>query len=260
MDATLYQKERLAEILNYLKTHRRISVQQICSLFDVSRDTARRDIVKLDAIGAIIRTRGGAILPTVTENIHDYWDRLNEKTGTKELIAQQAVALISKGDHVILDASTTVLYMTDWLTAPDITVVTNGLDVAASLSEKASVVIHLLGGRLNTEQRFLYGSATLKQLTDYQVNKLFLGARGITTTGLSVVDESEGSVLHRMIQQAEQVIVLADHSKFGKSYFYNVCHLDSIDVIITDAPLPSELEHILVESGIKVIIAENSNL
>ncbi|MFB5192354.1 DeoR/GlpR family DNA-binding transcription regulator [Alicyclobacillus fastidiosus] len=259
MDEILYQEERLAKILNYLKTHRRISVQEVCALFSVSRDTARRDIVKLDELGVIVRTRGGAILPTVTDEIHGYWDRVNEKSSTKNLIAQQGANLISNGDHIILDASTTALFMTDWIDAQDITVVTNGLDVTAALADNLNVTIHLLGGRMNAEHRFLYGNAAITQLTDYQVNKLFIGASGITTTGLSIADENEGYLLRQMIRQAEQVIVLADHSKFGKSYFYNVCKLDSIDVIVTDVPPVPQMERVLTDSGVEVIVAPQSD-
>ncbi|WP_435541451.1 DUF977 family protein, partial [Bacillus paralicheniformis] len=82
----MYQEERLISIIDYLKEHKRISVEQICSLFGVSRDTARRDLVKLQEQGAIIRTRGGAILPTVHDEVKDYSGRLGMVSEEKSMI------------------------------------------------------------------------------------------------------------------------------------------------------------------------------
>lgn len=259
MDDALYQEERLSKILDQIKKHGRVSVQQICHRFNVSRDTARRDIVRLEELGVIVRTRGGAILPTITKEIHGYWERLNLASTVKNAIARQGANLINDRDRIILDASTTVLYLSDWIRAVEITVVTNGIDVTAALAGKSTVTTHLLGGRLHKEHRFLYGAATIAQLMDYQADKLFISSRGITVDGLSTADEEEGYLLRQMIRQADQVIVLADHSKFGKRHFYNVCAFDSIDIIITDLPPLPDIDPILVNSGVKVILTTDEN-
>lgn len=97
----MYQEERLISIIDYLKEHKRISVEQICSLFGVSRDTARRDLVKLQEQGAIIRTRGGAILPTVHDEVKDYSGRLGMVSEEKSMIGKAAASLIREGDRMI---------------------------------------------------------------------------------------------------------------------------------------------------------------
>lgn len=92
----MYQEERLISIIDYLKEHKRISVDQICSLLHVSRDTARRDLVKLKERGVIIRTRGGAILPTNHDEIKDYSGRLNIVSEEKNMIGK-AVRFVNQG-------------------------------------------------------------------------------------------------------------------------------------------------------------------
>jgi DeoR/GlpR family transcriptional regulator of sugar metabolism len=85
----LFQEERLISIVEYLKSNKRITVDLICELYDVSRDTARRDMVKLEEQGTIVRTRGGAILPTLSKKVGDYDQRLQAESSSKLTKAKQ---------------------------------------------------------------------------------------------------------------------------------------------------------------------------
>src|SRR4051812_28413735 len=110
--------------MDFLKKHNRISVEKICSLFDVSRDTARRDLVRLDEEKRIVRTRGGAILPSVHHKVKNYASRLNTVTDEKKKIGKKAASLIYSGDRVILDASTTVQACAEQIDNIDCTIIT----------------------------------------------------------------------------------------------------------------------------------------
>jgi DeoR family transcriptional regulator, carbon catabolite repression regulator len=253
---SLSQEERLVHILEYLKQHRRITVQTICELFDVSRDTARRDVVKLVETGTVVRTRGGVMLPTLTKEVLGYKERLTQESEGKLQIGRAAAAMVKDGDYVIFDASTTVQFAAEFLTARDVTVVTNAIDVASILSERVGITVHLLGGILNGRHRFLYGASTLEKLAEYQVDKLFLGACGITVDGLSYPHEEDGVVKREMIRHADQVIVLADHTKFGKRLFHKVSGLESIDMMITDRKPSEDLLRVLNEHDVQVVVVE----
>lgn len=146
-------------ILDFLKKNNRISVEQICSLLNVSRDTARRDLVKLEEEKSILRTRGGAILPSVHQEIKDYSNRLKTVSDEKKTIGKLAASFIFPGDRVILDASTTVQSCAEQIENIDCTIITNSINQAEVLSNNSDVNIQLLGGTLHKEHRFLYGSS-----------------------------------------------------------------------------------------------------
>lgn len=247
----MYQEERLREIREHLERHKRIRIQDICDRFGVSRDTARRDLVKLDEQGVILRTRGGALLPE--KQVKSYRERLQSATGEKKAIGQRAASLIREGDHVIFDASTTVQEVAASFHAKDVTVVTNSIDIAAVLADRPHVTVHLLGGKLHPRHRYVYGASTVAMLQNYRVDKAFLGASGLTPEGLFYPDEADGFVMREFLRCASQVIVLADATKFNRHFFYRVCDLDAMDRLVTDQSPPSDLRRALEQHEVEIV-------
>ncbi|WP_085520598.1 DeoR/GlpR family DNA-binding transcription regulator [Tuberibacillus sp. Marseille-P3662] len=250
------QAERMIEIVNYLKKHKRVRIEDICQLCEVSRDTARRDLVKLDEAGAIIRTRGGALLPSLKKEVKGFEDRLHAVSEEKRGIGQLAAQLVSDDDNNIMDTSTTVQACAEYLSNINFTVVTNSINLADRLTEHLGVNIHLLGGQLNKQHRYLYGPSVIKKLDEYRANKAFIGVLGITERGITSAHEDDGFVKNKMMEQADQVIVLADHSKFGLSGFYKFASLTSIDLIITDIEPNKEILEMLDQHGVEVLAVD----
>ncbi|ANS73530.1 DeoR family transcriptional regulator [Paenibacillus yonginensis] len=254
----MYQEERLRAIIDYLQVHKRISIEDICSLFEVSRDTARRDLVKLEEQQAIIRTRGGALLPAPPfETIKNYNERLLSVSEEKKQIGRLAAGLVRPGERVILDSSTTVQACAESWTAADTFVITNSINQADVLSSKPQVSIHLLGGQLHKEHRFVYGISVAETLSRYRADKAFIGTGGIADGGLFAVYEEEGRIKERMMQQASQVIVLADHFKFGKSNYYRFGSWSDVDLLITDRLPDPELLKQLRQHGVEVLTIQD---
>jgi DeoR/GlpR family transcriptional regulator of sugar metabolism len=252
----VYQEERLQVILNYLDEHKRINVEKICNLCNVSRDTARRDLVKLEEKGAILRTRGGHLLPTLIKEIKSYEDRLYNDSKEKKAIGKLAASLIKNGDKIIMDTSTTVQACSEFLQVDHCTIITNSINQADILSNKPQVHIHLLGGQLNQEQRFLYGPSVISMLSNYYVDKTFIGTCGLSKKGVMVAFEEDGFIMKKMIEQADQVILLVDHSKFDKKGFFKAADLSHIDIVITDQlPNPSLMD-VLNHYEISVMLAK----
>jgi DeoR family transcriptional regulator, carbon catabolite repression regulator len=254
---SMQQEERLAAVLRHLQQHHRITVEQMCDRFGISRDSARRDLVKLEERGEIIRVRGGAVLPTLTKHVQSYEERLNNPAGKRE-IGRVAASLIHSGDYVLLDTATTVQFAAEWMSAEPHVVVTNSIDVADIFSRKRSAEIHLLGGQLNVWHRGLFGPKTIAALHDMRVDKLLLGACGITPEGLTAHTVDEAYVKMAMLECADQVIVLADSSKFGKRLFHKVCGLDKIDIVVTDAEPTEEVRAALEQAGVELLVASRS--
>ncbi|WP_394139526.1 DeoR/GlpR family DNA-binding transcription regulator [Cytobacillus oceanisediminis] len=252
----MYQEERLIAILNYLEINKRISVDQICTLFDVSRDTARRDLVRLEEDQKIVRTRGGAILPTPRHEIKDYANRLKMVSSEKKRIGQRAASLIQDGERIILDTSTTVQACAENMGEIPCTVMTNSINQAEILSSNPNADILLLGGMLQKEHRFLYGSSVIEKLSQYQVDKAFIGVVGLSGSGLTLAHEEDGMVKRKMISQADQVIVLADHTKIGVTEFFRFAELSDIDLLITDKMPNKAFIDILQRFNVELLIAE----
>ncbi|AOK91751.1 DeoR/GlpR family DNA-binding transcription regulator [Paenibacillus polymyxa] len=251
----MYQEERMLKIVDYLQLHKRISVDDICEFFNVSRDTARRDLVKLEEHQKIIRTRGGALLPTLHHDpIGNYNERLLTVSEEKQVIGQLAASMVRDKDRIILDSSTTVQACAERLNVQECSVITNSINQADVLSGKDGVSIHLLGGRLQKEHRYVYGSSVIATLSHYFVDKAFIGIGGISAHGLSLIHEEDGMLKHQMMKQADQVIILADHSKFGINFPYRFADLSEVNIVITDRlPEPAMLE-ILQHYDVEVVI------
>jgi DeoR/GlpR family transcriptional regulator of sugar metabolism len=251
----VFQEERLIAIVRYLEEAGRISAEQICELFQVSRDTARRDLVRLEEEKKIVRTRGGAILPTLTKDVLVYNERLQTEPASKMAIGRTAASLVKDGDYVIMEASTTVQTAAEYWQSKNNVVVTNSIDVAGVLADKNGVTVHLLGGVFYGNHRSVYGARTVEALADYHVDRLFIGACGLSVGGLTNLYEEEGFLIREMMRRSDQVILLADHSKFGKRLFHRFAALSDVDIVITDRMPDGELAEALQQNGVEVITA-----
>lgn len=253
----MFQEERLLSIIDYLKEKKRISVDDICSLFDVSKDTARRDLVKLEEDQAIIRTRGGAILPSTQHEIKDYSNRLSIVSTEKKRIGKKAASLISPGDYIILDTSTTVQACAEHLDEIECTVITNSINQADILSKNPNAHIQLLGGEFHKEHRYLFGTSVIEKLSHYHADKTFMGVVGISEKGLTVAHEEDGMVMRKMMQQADQVIILADHTKIGVTGYFRFATLQDIDLFITDKEPDEKFQKLLEKHGVELLITSH---
>lgn len=256
-ETSLYQEERLVSILGFLKENKRISVEQICSLFDISRDTARRDLVRLEEQKHIVRTRGGAILPSIHQEIKNYSKRLDTVSEEKKVIGKIAASIIYSGDRVILDASTTVQSCAEQIENIDCTIITNSINQAEILSSNPNINIQLLGGILEKEHRYVYGSSVIDKLSEYHVDKAFIGVVGISESGLTIAHEEDGAVKRKMIQQANQVIALADNTKLGNTDFFRFADLQDIDLLITDKTPNKAFRELLEKHHVELLTADH---
>ncbi|WP_139998720.1 DeoR/GlpR family DNA-binding transcription regulator [Paenibacillus paridis] len=252
------QEERLKGILEHIKENGKIRIEQICEKYHISRDSARRDLVKLEEARLILRTHGGAVLPSSGNFTAPYHVRL-ENQATKKRIGRLAAGLVHDGETLFLDASTTVQAAIEALSAKDITAVTNSIDAAAFLGKKETGKVHLLGGEYNAWNRNLTGPQTIAMIQDFRVQTLFLGACAITPDGLSCPQLEEAYVKREMISRADKVYVLAESIKFEKSFLHHVCGLESINILITDSEPPVAVQEILDKHRIEILIVQEGD-
>ena len=251
----MYQEHRLASIKTYLSSHKSIMLEEICEMFGVSKDTARRDLVKLEERGEIIRVKGGATLPSANRNLIDYQER--KATLSKDKIALNAALFVHDDYDLLMDTSSTVALMAKFIGDKRVNVITNSIDQVDLLGEYTEINTFLLPGRFNRKNRNVTGPRTIETLNDFKVDQLFLGACGISGEGVTSPVEDEAFLKKKMISCARQVILLADCSKFEKEFLHRVCDLAEIDMIITDQYPNEAVMEQLKETTIRLIVVES---
>ncbi|WP_102275773.1 DeoR/GlpR family DNA-binding transcription regulator [Cytobacillus massiliigabonensis] len=232
------RQEKISDIVNERGS---IRVSELSGLFGVTEETIRRDLEKLEKEGYLRRTHGGAVSPKEPPYELSYLEREVMNVAEKKEVAEQALKYIQPYDRIILDASSTAWYIAKALSDFPLTVLTNSLKVAAELSNKEKITVHITGGMLWADSLALVGPLAEKSLGNYYVDKAFISCKGIDPEwGISDSNEFQALVKKKIIEISDTVYLLADYSKFGTKAFSHICHLNQIDRIITDCKTPNK--------------------
>jgi len=252
--------QRRRQISAWVQQHGSARVSDLSKHFAISEVTIRNDLAYLEEQGELLRDRGGAVAVVDNKRITSLLEvekRAHLQIEEKRLIAQAAAATVESGDTIIMDAGTTVVEMAPFLAkVPDLTVVTNALNVALSIGASTPARVILLGGVLNRESSSSLGSIAERTLADLRVDKLFLGTQafdhphGLTDTTLEIAE-----IKKNMIRASRKTILLADSAKWGSSGFIKIAPLSAVHSIITDPNLPPSAQTLIQQLGIKLTLA-----
>lgn len=255
------QKERLDLILTTLKTEKKLSLKEVISLTNTSRDTARRDIVALTENNLVQRTYGGIALLESFKELDSYLERSTHKNREKFLLAKEASQLINDNELVYLDVSTTVSLIPKNIDKNKTNLmVTNSIDIADQLLRYSNCHCRLLGGNLDREARCVVGTKPLNELEDYKFDISFLGVAGIDENGVYYGYEEDLELKRKIRQQSKKIVLLVDNTKIEKSHNFCVFNIEDIDVIIINAQLPSHLLKVLKKNKVQIITITEEKL
>lgn len=252
----LSQQERHARILAQLKREGIVRIATLAREFDVTTETARRDLDDLAESGALQRTYGGGASRSLIDE-PGIGQRGLVHAEERRRIAEAAAALVESGDALMIDAGSTTSLFAAALAARDlrVTVVTNCLAVASALgaAERARVV--LCPGDYVAHEAGVFGAETVAYLARFQANKAFLGAGGLTADGASDADSAACAVKRSMLDRAERALLLCDSSKFDAPQFERIAPLDAFDDLVTDTAPPKRLAAALRSAKVTVAVA-----
>ncbi|TDY42581.1 DeoR family transcriptional regulator [Alicyclobacillus sacchari] len=211
----------------------------------------------LEEEGKLRRSHGGAVkIDEETPSETSYLIRESEHVPEKEMIARLAVRYIEPGDRVILDASTTALHLASIIPDMPLTVLTNSVKIALEMSGKDKVEVISTGGILRSSSLSYVGPMAEDSLSKFHVNKAFLSCKGIHTQhGFTESNALQALVKRKMIDIADTVVVLADHSKIQVQDFTHVADLREIDWLITDGDTSEVAVAAFEQLGVKVVRA-----
>jgi DeoR/GlpR family transcriptional regulator of sugar metabolism len=246
------RQERIAELI---ATRGKVRIAQLTELFGVSEPTARKDLTHMEQRGLLKRTHGGAVSvrPPVEQAMAS---RFAENAEAKRLIAKTCVQLLSPGEAVFLDSGTTVQQIAHALAGSGLrlTILTDSPSVAEAVADLPGVSHLLIGGQLRRISGCLIGPLTTENLKRFTISTAFIGASGVSETGITVSDLSEAELKAAVIARAQRVILPIDHSKAGVSDFAHVCDLADLDMIVTDEA-SERLEKLCRASQVALVVA-----
>lgn len=253
----LLQNERQNEIVRRLKERQSVRIGDLTKIFNVTRETVRRDIYELEKQGIVKKVHGGAVLNKASAET-PYSLRSVSRTGQKEAIARKAADFVEDGDTLYIDlGTTTLLFAGELRSKQHITVITNALQVAIELSRHPSAKVILCGGELRPSELSLSGPTAIKGVEDFFVDKAFVGAGGISVVhGVTDYHVGEAEMRRTMLKKAKENFILVDASKFNVAAFTKVCGIDTVDNIITDQAVPEIEIALFKEQGLDLILAE----
>jgi DeoR family ulaG and ulaABCDEF operon transcriptional repressor len=254
------ERERL--ILEALRPQGFVTYRALETQLDASPATIRRDLSRLEDEGRIVRVHGGAKLPEAAADnasrlIGTPFDQsITQNLAEKQAIGRAAAALCDPGEGIMIDGGTTTLQMCPHLAGLDLQVLTNSLHVVNALLPQAGTRILIPSGSVFREQNIILAPAGEESMPRFHAPKLFMGAAAVGPQGVMQQDVILVAAERRLIDKAEQVILLVDSSKFVSSSGAIVCGLDEVDVLITDRGIDAAMKRMIEAAGVRLIIAD----
>ena len=248
--------ERREQILDLVQRHGFVAIEALAQRFSVTPQTIRRDINALCESAQLQRYHGGAGLPSSVENLA-YKTRQVLCLEEKRRIADAAARQIPDNASLFINIGTTTEEVAKALQSHvGLRIITNNLNVASILSSNPGFELIVAGGLVRSRDQGIVGEAAIDLIRQFLVDYAIIGISGIAEDGaLLDFDYREVRVAQAIIENARQVFLVADHSKFGRTALVRLGHLSQLDAVITDQPPPAEISRILAEAGVALHVA-----
>lgn len=252
---TMFTIERQQEIMNTLRAKKSATVTDLSKIFFIGEATIRRDLEKLEKMGLLKRTYGGAVLLEGLDTEIPLSVRETEQKDAKEVIGQASAKLVEDGDIIIMDSSSTTLKIVPYLKGKSkLTVITNGAKTAVELGELLHIKVYSTGGTLRENSLSYIGELARRCMEGFFVDTLFFSCRALSMdNGLTDSNEDEAELRRIMVKNCRKAVLLCDSTKFDKVAFCKICDFDKIHCLITDQKPPSQWMEFLKEKGVSII-------
>lgn len=262
INLTVFFDERKNLILHELENYGKVSVKQLAKKFDVTTETIRRDLDALEVEYKLKRIHGGAIKISFDKHEPSHNQKRDVYREEKQRIGQKAASLVNDNDVIAIDAGTTTCEILYYIRDKrNLTILLNtvaGLNILIDLKNKGVFdgKIIFLGGEINSDQLSCSGPISENLLNNFYVDKAFIGVGGVSLqNGLTSYEINEANLSKKIMENAKEVIVVADHSKIGVRNFYKIADIENVNVIISDEEAPNEWSNSLNEYEIDWIKA-----
>lgn len=228
--------ERRNKILEILQKESRVVVSDLSGLFQVTEETIRRDLEKLEKEGFAKKTYGGAIINESSNIDLPFTVRKTANVAGKQEIAEIIASMIEDGDRIMLDASSTAVYIAKQLKKKNnLTVITNSVEILVELSDMVGWKVLSTGGIMREDSLSLVGHQAEKMIKSFHVDKAIVSCKGIDIEkGVTDYNEQEAQVKKQMLEASNLRILALDSTKFDRISFTKLCDLSEVNRIVTD--------------------------
>ncbi len=248
-------EERRQKALELIKARGFVALADLTSALACSDSTVRRDLELLDQQGLIKRTHGGAMFTGERLDMPTLEERQTTALTEKRKIAQAAADRIAEGSAILLDGGTTTEEIARLLVGRSLQVATNSLPIANLLSGSRTIDLILLGGYVSPKTGVALGPLTIAQLEKIHVQQTYLGVSGVTPKGLFNSNLLLVETERALMNCADEVVVVADHTKLDHSALAPLCELKDVNTLITDGGLKDEQRQWIEAAGVKLVVA-----
>jgi len=256
----MHERERHRLILKLVSEQGLARVGQLAEALGVSEPTVRRDLNRLAGLNLLRKVRGGAEAMTqrMPQEIAGRPFAVSQSINTekKRRIARKAVQLCRDGEAIIINGGTTTYMMAEFLHDRQLQILTNSFAMAERLLAGSANRVIVPGGEIYREQSIILSPFDNDTTQNHYASKMFMGAQGLAPPGLIEVDPLLIRAEQKLINQADQLIVLVDSTKFRQRAGLILCPLERIHTVITDDEVEPAVVKMLEAAGVEVIIAE----
>ncbi|MEZ0118640.1 UNVERIFIED_ORG: DeoR family myo-inositol catabolism operon transcriptional repressor [Heyndrickxia coagulans] len=232
----MIKEERIHKIEAYILEHKSVSLDKLMEVFQVSKNTIRRDVQELVEKGNVKKVYGGVTVKDEKRaSLESFHERQVRNQAEKKLIGKTAASFVNDEDIIFIDSGTTTIEMIEYIKEKQVTVLTNNLDFIVRALPYENLTIISPGGILERKTNSFGSIKYLDMLNAYNINKAFMASTGVSlTNGVTNASPVESELKTSIVNRSSQVFLLVDHDKFDKYGLMTYCSLDEIDVLITD--------------------------
>jgi DeoR family fructose operon transcriptional repressor len=247
--------ERRDRLLELVRTRGFAALPDLAKALKVSESTVRRDLEQLEDAGSAKRTHGGVLYTGLSPKLPHFDERQPAQWDKKRSIAARAVELIENGDTVLLDGGTTTYEVARLLVGRPLQVVTNSLPVANLFAADAKAHLVVIGGYLYPRTGVSLGPYANEMLARLNVRRTVLSVAGINDRGCFNSNLLLVETERAMMRAAEEVIVVADSTKFGHQSLAHLCSLEEIDRFVVDNEISEDWRSKILAAGVELLVA-----
>ncbi|MEM6900151.1 MAG: DeoR/GlpR family DNA-binding transcription regulator [Pseudomonadota bacterium] len=247
------KQNRQEQILSALEANPSLRVSELASRLDVSAETVRRDLTELDEIGRIRRTYGGALRTRTFEPALAERSQLHIRE--RETIAQLAVDRVGQAENLFIGGGATTLHFARALRTIDrpLTVLTPAFSIATELSTNPRIQVMSLPGIVEPKEGLVYGAETIRCIGQFRTPLAVVGASGLDESGVSEALLHAAQVYSAMIEAADETLVLADASKFGRRSLQQILDWRRNVCLISEKAPARALSNAIQQGGAEII-------
>ena len=251
-------EERRQRVLDLVTERGFVALTDLARTIDVSESTLRRDLDYWHKQGLLRRTHGGAIFVGDAATLPALEERSASQLDEKRAIARTTAARIQDGDTILLDGGTTTLEVARLLVGRSLQIVTNSLPIANLFAASRETDLVILGGYVYPKTGVALGPLTVRMMEDIHVHQLIMSCGGIASKGLFNSNLLLVETQRQMMRCADEVVVVADHTKIDRQALAFLCNLTDIDTLIVDNRLSAAQRDLMQQNDVRLFMAGES--